>query len=92
MYECELQRRLHSKDMCGQVAQCRDSPQTNFKQSRLRLLLREKGDWELLDDNVKHGEDKPIALCFCGPSALAHTVGRAAADVGGELEYSADHQ
>ena len=45
-----------------------------------------------VDDNVENGEDKPIALCFCGPSALAHTIGRAAAAVGGELEYSADHQ
>ena len=39
-----------------------------------------------VDDNVENGEDKPIALCFCGPSALAHTLGRAAASVGGELE------
>ena len=45
-----------------------------------------------VDDNVADGRKKPIALCFCGPSALAHTIERAATSVGGVLEYSADHQ
>jgi hypothetical protein len=49
---------------------------------------------EVLEDafEIKEGEDLPVAVCFCGPSVLAQMINEAAYAIGGEMEYSAEHQ
>jgi hypothetical protein len=47
---------------------------------------------EVLDDAFEGEGNVPIAVCFCGPSVLAQMINEAAMNVGGELEYSSEHQ
>lgn len=44
------------------------------------------------NNGIKGGEDAPIAICFCGPSALAQVIGKAASAISGSMEYSSEHQ
>jgi len=48
--------------------------------------------WARIYVNRKAGRHKRLAICFCGPTALAHTISNAAATLGSGLEFSADHQ
>jgi len=48
--------------------------------------------WARVYIDRKVGHHKKMAICFCGPSGLAHTIGDAARELGAGLEFSADHQ
>lgn len=50
--------------------------------------------WCRLFVNRRAGKHKKIALCFCGPAGLAHTLQKAASKIGGSdnMEFSADSQ
>eukprot|EP00924_Labyrinthula_sp_SR-Ha-C_P009628 snap_masked-scaffold_22-processed-gene-1.5-mRNA-1 protein AED:1.00 eAED:1.00 QI:0/-1/0/0/-1/1/1/0/993 len=48
--------------------------------------------WARLFTNRKAGKHRKLALCFCGPSSLGHTLGEAAERIGDKMQFSSDHQ
>ena len=48
--------------------------------------------WARVYLNRRVGRGRRLAVSFCGPTALAHTIQAAATTIGSGVEFSADHQ
>merc|ERR1711924_335677 len=73
------------------IGQCKELRAGQRRQSAEGELAERTTTYSL--QQADDAEEKPqIAVCFCGPPGLAHTLNETVGQIGGQMEFSAHSQ